>query len=67
MGINGLLCAVKDTFQRKHLRDYANKTAAIDGYAWLHKGCFSCATQLCMGKKTSTFRTTLFSHEIRFF
>ena len=55
MGIRGLLLAVNDTFQKKHLRDYANKTAAIDGYAWLHKGCFTCAQKLCTGQPTDAY------------
>jgi len=55
MGIKGLLLAVNDTFQRKHLREFANKTAAIDGYAWLHKGCFTCAKQLACGERTDAY------------
>jgi len=55
MGIKGLLPAISDTFQRKHLRDFTQKTAAIDAYSWLHKGCFTCSVELARGEPTDRF------------
>eukprot|EP00939_MAST-03C_sp_MAST-3C-sp1_P005482 g5482.t1 len=55
MGIKGLLPAISDTFQKKHLREFAHKTAAIDGYSWLHKGCFTCSLDLARGAPTDGY------------
>ena len=52
MGIKDLLTSLKSIEQRKHLKEYEGQTLAIDGYAWLHKGAYSCAEDLCLGKPT---------------
>jgi exonuclease-1 len=38
-----------------HLSDYDGCTAAIDAYAWLHRGAQACAMELCQGKPTEKF------------
>ncbi|KAG0275956.1 Rad2 nuclease [Linnemannia exigua] len=55
MGIQGLLPLLKSIEKPVHLRDYAGKTLAVDGYVWLHKGAFSCAQELCLGQPTSKY------------
>ena len=49
MGIQGLLGALKGSATRTaHLSDFAGLTAAVDTYAWLHRGTYGCATELCV-------------------
>ncbi|KAK3834998.1 MAG: PIN domain-like protein [Linnemannia gamsii] len=55
MGIQGLLPLLKSIEKQVHLRDYAGKTLAVDGYVWLHKGAFSCAQELCLGQPTNKY------------
>ena len=52
MGISGLLPALKSIQNTKHLKDYAGKSIAVDAYVWLHKGVYTCPTELATGKKT---------------
>jgi len=52
MGISGLLQALKPIQITKHLEEYSGKTIAVDAYVWLHKGLYSCATELATGKRT---------------
>jgi XPG N-terminal domain len=47
MGIQGLLPQLKDITNRVHIREFAGKRAAIDGYGWLYKGAYSCPRELC--------------------
>ena len=47
MGIQGLLPVLKDITNRTHIRQFAGKRAAIDGYGWLYKGAYSCPKELC--------------------
>lgn len=53
MGISGLLSALKPIQNQKHLSAFAGQTIAVDAYVWLHKGVFTCATELATGKSTS--------------
>lgn len=55
MGIQGLLPLLKSIERPVHLKDYAGKTLAVDGYVWLHKGAFSCAQELCLGQPTNKY------------
>lgn len=55
MGISGLLPALKSIQTVKHLSEFSGKTVAIDAYAWLHRGVYSCATELATGKQTSKY------------
>ncbi|KNZ62204.1 uncharacterized protein VP01_12g5 [Puccinia sorghi] len=52
MGIQGLLPFLKSIQRDSHIRNWAGKTLAIDGYVWLHRGAYHCAQELCLGKPT---------------
>ena len=52
MGIQGLLPVLKDITNRSHIKHFAGKRAAIDGYGWLYKGAYSCAKELCEDSPT---------------
>ncbi|CAL9080144.1 unnamed protein product [Musa textilis] len=53
MGIQGLLPLLKSIMAPIHVEELRGQTVAVDAYSWLHKGAFSCATQLCKGLPTS--------------
>ncbi|KAJ7599055.1 PIN domain-like protein, partial [Mycena floridula] len=55
MGISGLLPALKSIQVQKHLSELSGQTVAVDAYVWLHKGVFTCATEMATGKPTSRY------------
>ncbi|KIK68479.1 hypothetical protein GYMLUDRAFT_35906 [Collybiopsis luxurians FD-317 M1] len=55
MGIQGLLPALKSIQSTKHLSEFSGQTIAVDAYVWLHKGVFTCATELATGKPTHRY------------
>ena len=55
MGIQGLLGYVGSASQETHISAFAGKTLAVDAYCWLHRGAFSCATELVLGQPTDAF------------
>ncbi|CAK5274848.1 unnamed protein product [Mycena citricolor] len=55
MGISGLLPALKSISETKHLSEFAGQTLAVDGYVWLHRGIFTCATELATGVDTHKY------------
>ncbi|TFY79919.1 hypothetical protein EWM64_g4093 [Hericium alpestre] len=55
MGISGLLPLLKSIQVQKHLSEFAGQTLAVDGYVWLHRGTYACATELATGKSTSKY------------
>ncbi|KDR79971.1 hypothetical protein GALMADRAFT_62406 [Galerina marginata CBS 339.88] len=55
MGISGLLPALKSIQVTRHLSEYSGKTIAVDAYVWLHKGVYSCATDIATGKNTHKY------------
>ncbi|KAJ7461719.1 exodeoxyribonuclease 1 [Mycena galericulata] len=55
MGISGLLPALKSISNQKHLSEFAGQTLAVDAYVWLHRGVFTCATELATGKDTHKY------------
>jgi len=57
MGISGLLPALQPITKDIHIRSYANQRVAIDGYAWLHRGAYSCSQELCLGIPTIKYIT----------
>ncbi|URD88793.1 HhH2 [Musa troglodytarum] len=59
MGIQGLLPLLKSIMAPIHVEELRGQTVAVDAYSWLHKGAFSCATQLCKGLPTSKYPQTL--------
>lgn len=52
MGISGLLPVLKSITRHEHVSKYCGKKVAIDGYSWLHKGAYGCATDLAEGVDT---------------
>lgn len=38
MGIEGLLGVLKPIIEKDHISNFKDKTAAVDGMAWLYKG-----------------------------
>lgn len=62
MGISGLLPVLKDITKKQHVRDFAGKTVAIDGYSWLYKGAYSCAKELCENEPTEKYVAHLHLH-----
>ncbi|KAF7351375.1 Exodeoxyribonuclease 1 [Mycena sanguinolenta] len=55
MGISGLLPALKSISTQKHLSEFAGQTIAVDAYVWLHRGVFTCPTELATGKDTHKY------------
>lgn len=55
MGIGGLLPLLKSIQVQQHLSEFSGKTVAVDAYVWLHRGVFTCATELATGKPTSKY------------
>ncbi|KAI0763467.1 PIN domain-like protein [Trametes elegans] len=55
MGISGLLPFLKDIQTNKHLSEFRGQTLAVDGYVWLHRGTYGCASELCTGKATHRY------------
>ncbi|KAF8635429.1 hypothetical protein AX15_000418 [Amanita polypyramis BW_CC] len=55
MGIAGLLPALKSIQVTRNLSEFAGQTIAVDAYVWLHKGVYSCATELATGKPTHKY------------
>lgn len=53
MGISGLLPQLKSITQPMHISAYSGKTVAVDAYAWLHRGAFSCSRELVEGIHTT--------------
>lgn len=43
MGIQGLLPVLRPYMRPGHVKDFAGKKIACDGYSWLHKGVYCCA------------------------
>jgi exonuclease-1 len=62
MGIAGLLPALKSIQKTKHLSEFKGQTIAVDAYVWLHKGVYSCATELATGKTTHKYAFLLDLH-----
>ncbi|EJD03466.1 PIN domain-like protein [Fomitiporia mediterranea MF3/22] len=55
MGIQGLLPLLKPIQRRRHLSDFSGQTLAVDAYVWLHRGAYSCATELVQGRPTRRY------------
>ncbi len=61
MGVSGLLPLVKGATTNSHIQDYRGQRVAVDGYAWLHKAVFVCATELAKGQSCPRWITFLLS------
>lgn len=55
MGITGLLPFLKGIQRDVNVSSMKGWKVGIDAYCWLHKGAYSCATQLVM--KTADIKT----------
>ncbi|OJA20216.1 hypothetical protein AZE42_02134, partial [Rhizopogon vesiculosus] len=55
MGITGLLPLLKSIQVHRHLSDFAGQTLAVDAYVWLHRGAYTCATELATGKNSTKY------------
>ncbi|KAJ7781295.1 PIN domain-like protein [Mycena metata] len=55
MGISGLLPGLRSISTQKHLSEFAGQTLAVDAYVWLHRGVFTCATELATGQDTHKY------------
>lgn len=55
MGITGLIPLLNSIHAKVHIREYKGQAVAVDGYVWLHRGTFSCAQDIAMGKYTSRY------------
>lgn len=55
MGISGLLPLLKSIHVQKHLSEFSGQTLAVDGYVWLHRGAYACATELATGRSTRKY------------
>ncbi|KAH8553521.1 PIN domain-like protein [Umbelopsis sp. PMI_123] len=64
MGISGLIPILKSIHAKVHIREYSGQSIAVDGYVWLHRGVFSCAMELAMGKPTDKY-VQYFMHYVR--
>lgn len=49
MGVQGLLQELKHKVRAVNISSFAGKKVGVDAYAWLHRGAYSCATELCTG------------------
>ncbi|KAG5179620.1 PIN domain-like protein, partial [Tribonema minus] len=55
MGISGLLQTLKSITHPVHVRDLEGLTVGVDAYCWLHRGAYSCSTEICRGEFTDKF------------
>ncbi|KAL7274913.1 Rad2 nuclease [Rhizina undulata] len=51
----GLLPQLQSITSSTHIKEFAGKTVAVDGYVWLHKGSISCAIDLARGVPTTKY------------
>jgi len=49
MGIKGLSQVLEPWCSKTHVDKYANARAAVDAYSWMHKGIYSCASDIACG------------------
>lgn len=55
MGITGLLPLLKGVGRPVNLQEFSGKKVAVDAYCWLHRGCCSCAVELCQNQPTAKY------------
>lgn len=65
MGIQGLLPLLKPIQRHRKVQDYAGQTLAVDAYVWLHRGAYSCASDIVKGKPTRRY-VDYCMHRVRF-
>lgn len=52
MGISHLFPLLEKSGRPCSLEEFKNRSVAVDSYAWLHRGAYSCAEQLAKGEVT---------------
>ena len=57
MGIKGLLPLLKAITHQTSLEELRGKAVAIDTLCWLHRGVYSCASQLALGQPSRAYVT----------
>lgn len=57
MGIQGLLPWLDPVLEDVRMKNYSGKKIAVDGRAWLYRGAFGCAFDLCMNLDTNRYIT----------
>lgn len=57
MGIQGLLPELRSITQTTSLEELSGLKCGVDTYSWIHKGVFSCAMDICLGKPTTAYIT----------
>lgn len=73
MGIQGLIPLLKSIQKPVQISKYAGQPVAVDGHCWLHRGTFSCASELARGVETNAYVTFILvfyifdSHFLYFF
>lgn len=55
MGIKGLLKELRPLFRRCHVSELRGRYVGIDAFCWLHRGSYSCAMDLVLGRPTDKF------------
>lgn len=55
MGISGLLPFLKSIHRPCHIKSFEGQTLGVDAYVWLHRGVYSCASELALGKPTTRY------------
>ena len=53
MGISGLLPLLKSVTRQVHVEQLAGESVAIDAYSWLHKGIYTCITDIYHQRPTT--------------
>ncbi|KAL4426312.1 hypothetical protein ABPG74_011464 [Tetrahymena malaccensis] len=53
MGITGLLNLLKSIVVKRSLKEYKDKTIAVDAYTWLHPAVYTCSQELANNIETT--------------
>ena len=68
MGITGLLPLLKPHLSKRHISHYKGQTAAIDTFAWIHRGAIPDARDLAYKRlKPNASYTVLEMHICTFY
>lgn len=57
MGVSGLLPVLRPITERVNVASFRGRRVGVDGFAWLHRGGYSCALELATGAPTSGYLT----------
>ena len=55
MGIQGLLKELAPITTGRYLSEFQGLRVAVDGYVWLHRGVFYCASDLAKGIPNTSY------------